>query len=215
VDAVSKSNRELIDQALTRLPSDAAREERRRAMEAARAAFGDCGPHAGEAEKLAAAVEAVEEIACQVRRRQRLDKWLNQVTWLLPWAGGETDCDKDQARAIMRKTLDLLPNDVSDWEIRKKLERALEPLCDKIERRNRTAKPVGQGVAEVSIYLQELRHNDDISQEDYSELLSDLDDLKQVVREELDEELEGDEDADEVRDLARDIVDDEIFEDEE
>jgi len=214
VDAV-KSNRELIDQALRRLPSDAAREEHRRAMEAARAACGDCEPNAGEAEKLAAAVEAVNEVACQVRRRQRLDKWLNQVTWLLPSGAWATDCDKDQARAIMTKTLDPLPTDVSDWEIRETLKRALAPLGSEIKTRNRLAKLAEPGVAEVSIYLHELRHNDDISQEDYSELLSDLDNLKQLVREELEEKLTGDEDADEVRDLARDIVDDDIFEDDE
>jgi hypothetical protein len=215
VDTVSKSNRELIDQALTRLPYDATREERRRAMDAARAAIEDCRPEAGEAEKLAAATETVEEIARQVRCRKRLDKWVDLATWLFPLGTGATDGDKEQARAMMEKTLDSLPDDVSDWEIREKLERALKPLRDEIGERNRIAKRDEESATEVSIYLRELRDSGEISQEDYSDLLFDLDDLKELVREQLKKELTGDEEAGEVRDLVRDILDDEIFEDEE
>ena len=77
------------------------------------------------------------------------------------------------------------------------------------ERKRKKASLIQHGLSEVSSYLLQLRHEDEMSSEEYwdSEF---REDLIEAVKQALGDEITGDESSKEVKEFVRKIIDSEL-----
>ena len=212
-DAQERHQR-LTNGALWSLPSSATEAEKGRATAAIREALGRLDNSADASEMRLAAEEAVRPFRQAIHRRQLDAKIISWALRELPWS--RTDRDEARIRRECAEILAELPIDVTELEAKEALEPTVGEARQEIEHRQaeaqrqaRKASLVQQGVAEVSSYLLELKHEGEISDQEYwnSEFTADL---VEAVQHGLDGELTGDETTTKVRELAREIIDSEI-----
>lgn len=204
---------EVTRRALWSLAYNATEEEKARATAAIRDALRLLDRQSDETEMRMAAQKAVKPV-CQAVEKRLLDaRLLDWAIIQLPW--DRTESDKLRIRRECSEILAELPLDISEAEAKEAMEPTIREVREEIEkkqadkaRKERKDTLIQQGLAEISTYLAELEHEDEISEEDYldPELTASL---SKAVRSGLESELSGDETALEVRHLTREIIDEE------
>jgi hypothetical protein len=199
---------------LWRLPSSATEAERVKATAVIRDALEKCDYGTDDRELRVAAEEAIQPIKAAIERRAMEASLLNWAVRELPW--GSDDREKATLRRECAEILKEVAEEATEIEAREELEpsvqearRAVERRTAQEEQRENRADLVRIGVAEVSIYLREMRRAGEISDEDYLDSGLAVD-LRSAVRGELEAELTGDESGKEVREMAREIIDSEL-----
>lgn len=201
------TRRAIIDHALEQMPAAASREERSRAIEAAREALEKLPPDASELKQIQAAKEAVGTVADACRRRLRREEWLPRVSLFLPW--GSEAGDESEAIKAISDLLEKLPLGLSYWEIEPRIRERLARVCQRIERRRRCKELIEQGRRYVGTVLADLRTDEVITVQEW--LDSDLRrDLEKAVAETLAEELKGTESPGDVEDIVVGVVEEEL-----
>lgn len=207
--------RTLTEEALRSLPFPATEAERVRATAAIREALGRFDNSSDVCEMRVATQEAVQPVRQAVEKRlldERLIKWA--VSELPFW--GRTEQDEARLRRECAEILAELPLDVTQAEGKEALEPTVREIRQEIEERQaekgrqaRKASLIQQAVAEVSSYLLDLKHEGEITSEEYwdSEFTAGL---ERTVKGELQAELSGEETASEVSILVRESIDAEI-----
>ena len=155
---------------------------------------------------LVAPLEAQREIAR--RREHAMDSIMLRLSFRA------TDSERVRAKALAREALRQMPFDASADELLMKAQDAITPISRTIEDREAREKReaakqefIRWASITVGSYKQELRDEDEISQQDYSDRAL-WDEINEDVREQLSQELTGDESPEEVEGLIRGIVDD-------
>lgn len=201
------TRRAIIDHALEQMPAAASREERSRAIEAAREALEKLTSDASELKQIQAVKEAVGTVADACRRRLRREEWFPRVSLFLPW--GALPGDESAAVEAMSDLLEKLPLGLSYWEIEPRIRERLARVCQRIERRRRCKELIEQGRRYVGTVLADLRTDEAITVEEW--LDSDLRrDLEKAVAETLAEELRGTESPEDVEDIVVAVVEEEL-----
>ena len=199
--------RAIIDHALEQMPAAASRDERSRAIEAAREALEKLAPDASELKQIQAAKEAVGALADAHRRRLRREEWLPLLSLYLP--GGTQPGDKSEAVEAVSDLLEKLPLGLSYWEIAPRIRERLAPVCQRIERRRKCKELIEHGRRYVGTVLLDLQTEGVITVEEW--LDSDLRrDLEEAVAETLGKELRGTESCEDVEDIVVGVVENEL-----
>lgn len=205
-----ETRQRLTEQALRSLPYEATDAEKARAAAAIREALRRFDSLADVCEMQVAAQEAVQPVRKTIERRLMNAKLLRWATLELPW--GRTDRDEAQVRRECAEILAELPKDVSEIEAREALEPTIQQVSQEIKQRQaerdrqaRKANLIQQGVAEVSPYLLKLKHEGEISDEEFWD--SDFNaELKEVIRQNLQADLTGDESTKDVLETVHTII---------
>ncbi len=203
-----RTGREIIEHVLaTYLPTDAAPEERRRAIAAAQKALGELSEDATEVDELEVVTLAVRPIADEVERRTKVEGFFAQRYFYLP--SGCTDRDEAEWQRIVAGAVREMPADAPHFEADRRIREATAPLVRKIEARERRRSLIQHGKSYVSTYLAELWREATIDRQEYfdSERTAEL---QQAAAEELQDELSGEETHAEVEEIVRSAVDYEL-----
>ncbi len=203
-----RTDREIIEHVLTTcLPPSAGREERHRAISAAREALEGLPLDASEIDELEAATQAVQAIAGMVKRRCQIESLTTQATFFLPVL--HTERDLDEWRHIVTDAVNEMPADASASELNQRIREATAPLARQIKARAQRRSLIDHGRNYVSAYLNELRREGVIDRDEWfdNKLKAHL---EQAVSEGLREELSGEEESAEVEEVVRAIVDEEL-----
>lgn len=207
--------RTLTEEALRSLPYPATEAERVRATAVIREALRRFDNCSDVCEMRVATQEAVQPVRQAVEKRlldERLTKWA--VSELPFW--GRTEQDEARLRRECTEILAELPLDVTQAEAKEALEPTVREIRQEIEERQaengrqaRKASLIQQAVAEVSSYLVDLKHEGEITSEEYwdSEFRAGL---ERTVKGELEAMLTGDETTKEIRESVREIIDEEL-----
>lgn len=205
----------LTNGALWSLPGSATEVEKIKATAAIRDALRRFGNFADVCEMRVAAQEAVQPVRQAVGKRlldERLIKWA--VSEMPFW--GRTEQDEARLWRECAEILAELPMDVSEAEAKEAVEPTIREACQDINRRQaekerqaRKASLIQQAVAEVSSYLLDLKHEGEITSEEYwdSEFRAGL---ERTLKGELQAKLTGDETTKEIRESVREIIDEEL-----
>lgn len=205
----------VTERALWNLACSATDAEKVRATAAIREALRQFDAAADEREMRVAAEEAVRPVKQATERRVLDARVLNWAIRELPWPG-RSDRDEARLRRECAEILADLPIDVSEAEAKEALEPTVSEARQEIEarqaRKQREQQKVSliqEGVAEVLSYLWRLKHDEDISSDDYwsSEFRANL---TESVKEGLERDLSGEETSQEVKELVHEIIDSEL-----
>lgn len=202
-----RSDREIIEHALSQLPDQASHEDRVRAIEKAREALEALTPDCTEVEELEAARKAVAAVAEECQRRLRSERFVPLASASLPFP--RLDKDEREAGEIVSELLEELPASLSHYQVETRIDTALKPLIRKIERRNRRRELVEHGRRHVPTVLSKLFGDGAITLDERfdAELRQDL---EQAVTDGLKEELTGSETTWEVEEIVASVVDEEL-----
>jgi len=149
------------------------------------------------------------EILREIRRRREhaLDRML------LKMSVSRTDSERVRAKALAREALRQVPLDATDDELLSKVQDAIAPISHAIEEREAREKReaakqefIRWASLTVDNYKRELRDQDEISRQDYSDQAL-WGEITEDVRDELSQELTGDESSEEVKELIHAVVD--------
>jgi len=151
-----------------------------------------------------APLEAQREIAR--RREEAVDR--------IRLSFGATQDERLRARALAREAVKQMPVDATPDELLSKAQDAIAPISRVIEeheaREKREAAKqefIRWASLTVDNYKRELRDQDEISRQDYSDQAL-WGEIMEDVRDELSQELTGDESSEEVKELIHAVVDD-------
>lgn len=208
-----RTDREIIEHVLaTYLPSDASREERRRAISAAQQGLQELPPDASDVDVLEAVTEAVQPVADQVKSRCRIERVYSLRYLYLP--ADHTDQDLAEWQRMIAGVVQALPVSASDSQVDQQVREATEALMRTRQHRH-SLTDYGKNC--VCGYLNELWREGLIDRRERfdSRLKAEL---EQAVSEGLQEELTGDEEPVEIEEIVRSVIDNELgieYEDEE
>ena len=192
---------QIVENALRHLPDQATAQDRKSAIDAARAAIQDS---LDASEALEGANLAVKCLAEDVRRRLRREHWRAHAPDLLPY-GADAD-EKREAVELALERLEELPPGMSDYEVKEQISGALRSLCEDIEADQKIERLVEHGRKYIDDVLRGLYLKDLLTSEDRNDP-----DLRNDLEEELAAEMvdmDGSESHDEIEELVRRVVED-------
>ena len=153
-----------------------------------------------------APLEAQHEIAR--KREHAVDRMMLKLSFRA------TDSERGRARALAREAVKQMPLDADADELLSKAQDAIAPISRAIEEREAREKReaakqefIRWASLTVDNYKRELRDQDEISRQDYSDQAL-WGEITEDVRDELSQELTGDESSEEVKELIHAVVDD-------